>query len=116
MALMALMDKLIDSREKGDYVVVIFLDFSKAFDTVKHGITLQKLSHYGIRGTTLKWSGSYLSDRKQFVTYNDASSPTKVISCGDPQGSISGPLLFLIYINDLCKKIKAYASLSLLQH
>ena len=106
MALMALMDNLINSLEKGEYVAGIFLDYSKAFDTVDHDIMLRKLCHYGIRGSALNWFSSYLSDRKQLVTYNDITSSTKVISCGVPQGSILGPLLFLIHINDLCNICK----------
>ena len=77
------------------------MDFSKAFDTVNHGILLEKLCHYGIRGHALDWFISYLSNRKQFVAYNGAVSSTKTITCGVPQGSILGPLLLLIYINDL---------------
>ena len=101
MALMVLTDKLIKSLEKGEFVIGVYLDFSKAFDTVDHAILLSKLSHYGVRGNALQWFKSYLSDRKQYVTYNGVSSPVNNITCGVPQGSILGPLLFLLYINDL---------------
>ena len=74
MALMTLMDNLIDFLDKGEYVIGIFLDFSKAFDTVEHDILLQKLSRYGVRGDTLSWFQSYLNNRYHFVTYNGVSS------------------------------------------
>ena len=102
MALMTLMNRLISSLENDEYILGIFLDFSKAFDTVDHVILLKKLAHYGIRGTALKWFESYLSNREQYVTYNGISSSKQRIECGVPQESILGALLFLIYINDLC--------------
>ena len=96
------MDKLINSIENGDNVIGVYLDFSKAFDTVDHNILLNKLNHYGIRGAALNWFQSYLLNRKQFVTYTGSKSCTKELKCEVPQGSIfGGPLLFLIHIHDL---------------
>ena len=101
LALISLIDKLSSAMDQGDKVIGIFLDFSKAFDTVDHNILLLKLEHYGIRGTALDWFRDYMSGRKQFVTYNGVKSSRFNVSCGVPQGSILGPLLFLSYVNDI---------------
>ena len=84
----------------------IFIDLQKAFDTVDHNILLSKLEHYGIRGKTNQWFKSYLSNRKQHVSINGFSSNETEMLYGVPQGSVLGPLLFLIYINDLHIAIK----------
>ena len=75
--------------------------FCRSFDTVNHKILLSKLNHYGINGTSNSWLTSYLSDRTQSVSLNGVKSDILKISCGVPQGSILGPLLFFIYINDM---------------
>ena len=101
MALIILIENRVNAIDNGKCAMGIFLDFQKAFDTVDHCILLDKLYFYGIRGQAFDWFSSYLHNRQQLINYYGCESDLKTIKCGVPQGSILGPLLFLLYINDL---------------
>ena len=100
---------------------IVLVDLKKAFDTVDHDILLGKLSQYGIKNTEHKWFSSYLGNRRQCCRINGITSNFENITCGVPQGSCLGPLLFLLYINDLpcvlkCSKVTMYADDTSLAH
>ena len=112
-AAMLLVEEIVKAFEKKQYVLGIFLDLSKAFDTIDHSILLQKLNHFGIRGIAHKWFSSYLKGRTQQVEISNVLSNSKKIELGVPQGSILGPLLFLVYINDFSNSVHAGKSIML---
>ena len=103
-AILQLVNDISSSFERGEYTLGIFVDLSKAFDTIDHEILTSKLEYCGIKAKTLKWLKSYLSERKQCISYSDVGKTSMCsIICGIPQGSILGPLLFLIHVNNLHK-------------
>ena len=105
-ALLDITNSALDNIENKLYTGLVFLDLTKAFDTVNHSILLYKLEQYGIRGIVNNFFGSFLANRNQYVTINNTNSSLKSIDIGVPQGSILGPLLFLIYINDIFNSVK----------
>ena len=104
-------DDLAYHLDQGNQVDVIVLDFRKAFDTVLHRRLLSKLDHLGIRGSIYGWIQAFLTDRKQKVVVDGAESTSESVLSGVPQGTVMGPLLFLLYINDLPQSIKSQVRL-----
>ena len=100
-AMINITDDWLSSFDHGELVGVVMLDLKKAFDTVDLDILIQKLKHYGVDDKGINWFNSYLKGRSHFTTINGKNSSFRPVSCGIPQGSIIGPLIFIIYINDL---------------
>ena len=100
-ALSTAVKSIAQSMNDKSHSIGLFIDFSKAFDTIKHEILLKKLEHYGIRGPALDLLTDYLSGRYQYVSLDGSISDLQLISIGVPQGSVLGPLLFIVYINDI---------------
>ena len=114
LALIDAVDQIYQHLDNHEVVLGIYLDLQKAFDTVDHKILLTKLFNYGIRGNIHSWFCDYLADRKQYVCISGINSDLDKISSGVPQGSVLGPLLFLLYVNDIgrsisCSTVKLFA-------
>lgn len=102
LALLNIKNEILTNFEKKLYTLGLFVDFRKAFDTVHHSVLLEKLNNYGVRGVANRLIQNYLTDRYQYVAINQETSPRARVNKGVPQGSILGPLLFIVYVNNLC--------------
>ena len=107
-AALELIDRITTQLDKDEIPINIYLDLSKAFDTIDHIILIDKLKYYGVHGTNLNLFSSYLENRKQYTEIDNINSNMLSITTGVPQGSILGPLLFIIYINDFAQASKVF--------
>ena len=100
-AILQLVEQINQSFEKNEFTLGVLVDLSKAFDTVDHQISLKKSEYYGIAGNYLRWFANYLKDRQQFASVEHNTTKKVTVTCGVPQRSILGPLLFLLHVNNL---------------
>ena len=109
--LITTVNDLLASADVGNRMDIAILDFSKAFDIISHRRLMSKLDHYGIKGNIHKWISSFLNDSNQKVVIDGYSSDTSSVDSGVPQGSVLGPILFLVFINDLPELVKSQCRL-----
>ena len=108
LAALSLIDMIISQMDVGEIPLCIFLHLSKAFDTLDHNILLHKLNFYGIKNNAFHLMQNYLTNRKQYIDFDESNSGMSNITTGVPQGSIIGPLLFIIYINEIVSAKKIF--------